>query len=210
MKIKCKVFAILSSFLMLTAPLSVHAADVKGDANGDGKLNIRDAAFIASCLANNYGLRAASDYNGDGKIDVRDAAAIGRDLAVASVPTKEEIILNIVNAERAKAGVAPLVLNETMNKAAALRAKEIITLFSHTRPNGTLCFTVYGEFNISYNTAGENIAAGNSGAYDTAQQWINSQGHYENMIKAEYTEMGVGYAYSSSSEYGHYWVQLFR
>ncbi len=210
MKIKRKIFAVLTTILMITVPFSVDAADVKGDANGDGKLSIRDAAFIASCLAKNNELSQAADYNGDGMINVRDAAAIGRDLAVASAPSREEIILNIVNEERAKLGVAPLVLNTTMNEAAALRAQEITTLFSHTRPDGSSCFTVYSEFNISYNTAGENIAAGNSKASDTAQQWIDSPLHYENMTDPDFTEMGIGYAYSSSSQYGHYWVQIFR
>ncbi len=210
MKFKRKLFATLTAILMIIAPFSVNATTVKGDANGDGKLNIRDAAFIASCLANNRGLSLAADYNDDGEINVRDAASIGRDLATASAPSREEIILDIVNEERAKLGVAPLVLNATMNKAAALRAQEITTLFSHTRPDGTDCFTVYSEFNISYRTAGENIAAGNSTAAATAQQWINSQGHYENMIDPNYTEMGVGYAYSANSQYGHYWVQIFR
>ncbi|MGN1481394.1 dockerin type I repeat-containing protein [Porcipelethomonas sp.] len=57
--------------------------DGKGDANGDGKLNVRDAAFIARALSLGEGdtLPENADYNEDGVVNVRDAAAIARDLA---------------------------------------------------------------------------------------------------------------------------------
>lgn len=56
---------------------------ITGDANGDGKLNVRDAAFIASSLAAGKGndLPLAADFNEDGKKNVRDAAAIASYLA---------------------------------------------------------------------------------------------------------------------------------
>ena len=56
---------------------------VNGDANNDGKLNVRDAAYIAKMLAmgKTDELPTTSDFNGDGKINVRDAAAIAKYLA---------------------------------------------------------------------------------------------------------------------------------
>ena len=56
---------------------------VIGDANGDGKLNVRDAAYIAKMLAQGKSkdLPTNSDFNGDGKVNVRDAAAIAKHLA---------------------------------------------------------------------------------------------------------------------------------
>ncbi|MGN0613676.1 MAG: dockerin type I repeat-containing protein, partial [Porcipelethomonas sp.] len=56
---------------------------VIGDANQDGKLNVRDAAFIAQKLAQGKSgeLPKAADYNEDGNINVRDAAAIAKFLA---------------------------------------------------------------------------------------------------------------------------------
>jgi|GEM_PF-5609764 len=57
--------------------------DGKGDANGDGKLTIRDAALIARSAAKGTlaDLPEAADYNGDGTVNARDAAAIARVLA---------------------------------------------------------------------------------------------------------------------------------
>ena len=52
-----------------------------GDANGDGKVNVRDCAYIAKMLAKGKGLPDKADYNLDGKKNVRDAAAIAKSLA---------------------------------------------------------------------------------------------------------------------------------
>ena len=62
---------------------SSSAAEVKGDANGDGKLDVRDAAFIAGEIAKGRGKELAlrGDINLDGKVDIRDAAAIVNHLA---------------------------------------------------------------------------------------------------------------------------------
>lgn len=116
-------------------------------------------------------------------------------------------VLNLVNAERAKVGVAPLRLADDLQDAAAIRAREIVEYFSHTRPDGSDCFTVMQR---KGRTWGENIAAGYGTAYETVDQWMNSQGHRENILNPNFRELGVGYAYEDYSTYHHYWVQLFR
>lgn len=54
-----------------------------GDANMDGITDIRDAAYIASKLAENDAgsLPESADYNEDGKINVRDASVLAKELA---------------------------------------------------------------------------------------------------------------------------------
>lgn len=116
-------------------------------------------------------------------------------------------VLNLVNAERAKVGAPPLTLAGDLQEEADIRAQEIVQLFSHTRPDGTDCFTVMRNRG---NTCGENIAAGYGSAAETVEQWMNSPGHRENILKPAYRELGVGYAYEDYSTYHHYWVQLFR
>ena len=58
-------------------------ARLAGDANLDGKVDVRDCAYIARMLAKGQGdkLPDNADFNDDGKTDVRDAAAIARYLA---------------------------------------------------------------------------------------------------------------------------------
>lgn len=119
-------------------------------------------------------------------------------------------VLRLVNEERAKVGAAPLTLNETLVDAAMLRAEEISGYFSHTRPDGTDCFSVLEQYGLDYSYVGENIAAGSRKPSGTMEQWINSQGHYDNIINSRFTEIGIGYVYVPGSEYGYYWVQLFR
>ena len=116
-------------------------------------------------------------------------------------------VLRLVNIERAKVGAAPLRLADDLQYAANLRAREIVQAFSHTRPDGSDCFTVMRDRG---RTCGENIAAGHSSAAETVEQWMNSQGHRENILNPAFRELGVGYAYENNSLYHHYWVQLFR
>lgn len=56
---------------------------VKGDANEDGRLTVRDCALIANKLSKGKvsELPSHTDFNSDGKINVRDAAAIAKSLA---------------------------------------------------------------------------------------------------------------------------------
>jgi len=116
-------------------------------------------------------------------------------------------VLTLVNAERAKVGAPPLKLADDLQQASAIRAREIIQTFSHTRPDGSGCFTVMKNRG---RTCGENIAAGNASAAETVEQWMNSDGHRENILNPAFTELGVGYAYEDYSTYHHYWIQLFR
>ena len=74
---------IVTTITTVTTTAEPQTGTVKGDANLDGKLNVRDAAYIARMLAakKQYVLSSSADFNGDGKINVRDAAAIAAYLA---------------------------------------------------------------------------------------------------------------------------------
>ena len=75
-----RIKAFLLSALMIGSVGTVSvSADLLGDANGDGVLNVRDCAMIARKLAEDKADELSpetADYNGDGIINVRDAAAI--------------------------------------------------------------------------------------------------------------------------------------
>ena len=131
---------------------------------------------------------------------------LGASQAYAEENFAEEV-LYLVNLERAKVGAAPLRLADDLQFAADIRAQEIVKLFSHTRPDGSDCFTAMENRG---RTCGENIAAGHSSAAETVEQWMNSDGHRENILNPNFRELGVGYAYEEYSTYHHYWVQLFR
>ena len=92
---------------------------------------------------------------------------------------------------------------------ADIRAKELTVLFSHTRPDGRDCFSIFGSKQGKI-YGGENIAAGSSTPEAVVNQWMSSPGHRENILNGKYRYLGVGYAYDGNSEYAHYWVQLFE
>ena len=96
--------------------------------------------------------------------------------------------------------------NKALQDAAMLRAKEISVKFSHTRPNGSSCFTVLSELGISYGTAGENIAAGYSSSQSVMEGWRSSSGHYQNIISSKFKKIGIGVNIINNQ---YYWVQIF-
>ena len=120
-------------------------------------------------------------------------------------------VVRLVNVERAKEGLAPLGTYDSLTRAAQIRAPEIVTLFSHDRPDGTKCYTAMDETGARAGayTYGENIAAGNATAAATVEQWMNSPGHRANILNKDFTHIGVGYQHDAGSTYGDYWVQMF-
>jgi len=86
--------------------------------------------------------------------------------------------------------------------AAQVRAKEIKTSFSHTRPDGRSCFTALDEAGASYMGAGENIAIGQRTPEQVVNDWMNSEGHRKNILNSNFKYIGVGVD-------GTAWTQLF-
>lgn len=116
-------------------------------------------------------------------------------------------VVELVNEERAKAGLSPVTLQKDVTKAAQVRATEIVQSFSHTRPNGSSFSTALQEAGVSYRGSGENIAWGQKTPEQVMEGWMNSAGHRTNILNAKYTSIGVGYYQNASGV--NYWTQLF-
>lgn len=127
-----------------------------------------------------------------------------------TVPTEHAFIrqvVDLVNAERAKEGLAPLTINTKVQAAAQVRARECEQSFSHTRPNGSSFATALKEQNVSYRSAGENIAWGQRSPEEVMKGWMNSPGHRANIMNPNFTTIGVGYYQNANGT--NYWCQLF-
>lgn len=111
-----------------------------------------------------------------------------------------------LNADRVANNLPPLAVNATLQRVATKRAQEVSVLFSHTRPDGSSCFTAFDEFGASYGFAGENIASGYMSAEDVELAWMNSPGHRENILRPEFRQVGIG-IYSDGNVL--HWVQNF-
>lgn len=119
-----------------------------------------------------------------------------------STQSDAQKVVDLVNEARAAQGLSPLVLDSALTACADIRAVEIGTSFSHTRPDGRSCFTVLSDNGYSYRKAGENIASGYRSPESVVNGWLNSPGHRANILSAEFGRIGVGID-------GNDWVQLF-
>ena len=109
-------------------------------------------------------------------------------------------VISQVNAERAKAGLSPLSVSAELTGAACVRAREIVSQFSHTRPDGSSWSTV------SAAASGENIAKGQNTADRVMAAWMSSEGHRANILRESFGSIGVC---ALKVDGVIYWVQLF-
>ncbi|MBR6888052.1 MAG: hypothetical protein IKN16_06355 [Selenomonadaceae bacterium] len=117
-------------------------------------------------------------------------------------------VLKLTNQEREDNGLAPLTLSEGLMDSSSIRATEIVEVPTHTRPNGSSCFTAIKK---SYTRTGENIAGGEKYSLpeEVVAAWMGSTGHRANILNKNFIKLGVGYHYDSDSKFKAHWVQMF-
>lgn len=118
-------------------------------------------------------------------------------------------VVRLVNVERTKRGLSELTFNSELSNVATIKSQDMINknYFSHTSPTYGSPFDMMKQFNISYKSAGENIAMGQKTPAEVVTAWMNSQGHRENILSTKFTEIGVGVAQNSNGTL--YWTQMF-
>ncbi len=119
-------------------------------------------------------------------------------------------VVMLVNKERASNGLQSLALDSQLAKLAQMKAEDMAKngYFSHTSPTYGSAFDMMKTYGVSYKTAGENIAKGQKTAQSVMNGWMNSSGHRANILKSDYTKIGVGYAKASDGT--TCWVQIFK
>lgn len=123
----------------------------------------------------------------------------------APAPTKYEVgppdaqeLLELVNAERVRVGVAPLVIDERLNQSAQAKADDMAknNYFDHVDAAGKHGYEYAYEYNAECMTASENIYWGRT--TNTTQGalnwWMNSKPHHDAILNSEYTLTGFGIA----------------
>lgn len=132
----------------------------------------------------------------------------------------ERQIVDLVNEEREANDLEPLLFSGTLRTAARVRSKELLLNdhFAHTRPDGRGWETVFSDaVPMAYRMAGENLATVTMEkgykaftARDWMQLWLESPTHYENIIRPEFTHIGVGVYFEwRDNVYVAYATQLF-
>ncbi len=121
----------------------------------------------------------------------------------------EHQVIQLVNQERAKNGLKALRPNWELSRVARHKSQDMRDkhYFSHTSPTYGSPFDMMKAYRIGYSYAGENIAMGQTTAWQVMQGWMNSTGHRQNILNPNFTEIGVGYAEGGTGKY--YWTQMF-
>ena len=121
-----------------------------------------------------------------------------------STSTYADQVVQLVNQERAKAGLKPLVSDRALAAMALDKAKDMYhnRYFSHYSPTYGSPFDMMSSYGIQYRYAGENIAMGQRTPQEVMNAWMNSPGHRQNILNPNYTKIGVAY-------YKGEWVQEF-
>lgn len=130
-----------------------------------------------------------------------------------SLDAEEQRFLELLNQHRASNGRAPVVACTSLNRAAQLHSEDMRdqNYFDHTgldgsSPSSRSCDACFES--CTSTGMGENIAAGNSDAESTFDQWVNSSGHNANMLRESYVVVGLGRA-TDGGRYGTYWTNVF-
>ena len=124
----------------------------------------------------------------------------------SSVTAFENEVIRLVNEIRVKNGLSALNTNWELSRIARYKSQDMVSnrYFSHTSPTYGSPFQMIKSFGLAYQSAGENIAYGQTTPQAVVNAWMNSSGHRANILNSSYKQIGVGYVAN-----GHYWTQLF-
>ena len=124
----------------------------------------------------------------------------------SSVSAYENEVIRLVNEIRTQYGLKTLEADWQLSRVARYKSQDMKDkhYFSHTSPTYGSPFDMMKAFGLSYRSAGENIAMGQTTPQAVVNAWMNSSGHRANILNASFTKIGVGYVAS-----GHYWTQMF-
>ena len=132
---------------------------------------------------------------------------------VLNIPKNDTTVLNyenevirLVNEIRVKNGLNTLTADWELSRVARYKSQDMKdnNYFSHNSPIYGSPFDMIKNFGISYRSAAENIAKGQTTPQAVMSGWMNSSGHRANILNSSYKKIGVGYVAS-----GNYWTQMF-
>jgi len=120
----------------------------------------------------------------------------------------ESQMVGLVNAERAKVGLPALIVDPALTRLARMKSADMVALnyFGHISPTYGSPFDMMRANGITYRAAGENLAAATNLAL-AFDGLMRSAGHRANILRAEFTHIGIGVV--PGGPYGITFTQLF-
>jgi len=116
-------------------------------------------------------------------------------------------IISLINAERANAGLQTLTFNTEMAAFAQSHAEDMAfnNFLSHDGSDGSFGERMagYGMTHSGFFIGGEILAIGTP--QNAMDQWRRDE-HWDYVLGGHYTQIGVGYAHNSCSDFGGYFT----
>ncbi|MET7729783.1 CAP domain-containing protein [Streptomyces sp. NPDC005402] len=175
--------------------------------------------FVEYCLRTEQPRRTLHDpafshvglaHTADGRSgDTYWTALWARPLTPAALTRTVDEVVGLTNRERARAGLRPLGVDPLLARAAQAYSTDMAVraFYSHTSPEGTQPWDRAAAAGSTRRSIGENIACGQRSATEVVEGWMNSPGHRANILKPDFTHIGIGFAGGGPA--GTYWTQLF-
>ncbi|MFD5465349.1 CAP domain-containing protein [Kitasatospora sp. NPDC127059] len=117
-------------------------------------------------------------------------------------------VVDLVNAERAKAGCGPVGADPRLASAAQSHSDDMAdrNYFDHASPEGYHADHRIEAVGYRWSTWGENIARGQKDPAAVMESWMNSPGHRANILNCAFKQLGVGVRTGAD---GPWWTQVF-
>jgi uncharacterized protein YkwD len=147
-------------------------------------------------------VRGMDEGAGEIWIDDEAIALAGSAASTQAAQDACRAVLGLMNQRRVAQGLAEMAWSDALANAAQVRANEITTSFSHTRPNGSAFWTV--DSNVQY---GENLAKLYQSADSVFTAWMNSPTHAANIMDGGYKTVGIAICQTGDGSW--YWAQEF-
>ena len=105
-------------------------------------------------------------------------------------------VFSLTNSERTDEGVAPLTRNSKLDRAAQMKAEDMAEkgYYAHVSPEGLTPMHWVDRAGYSYLMVGENLVVNRDSAREVVDAFMGSSGHRTNILRSDFTEIGVGVA----------------
>jgi hypothetical protein len=106
------------------------------------------------------------------------------------------VLTDLTNGDRAAANLSTLRNDPKLAEAAQLAANDMAAkgYFAHVSPDGKNPWYWLGQVGYQYSYSGQNLAVDFTDSQDVEQAWLNSPTHRANIMKAQYTNLGIAVA----------------
>ncbi len=111
-----------------------------------------------------------------------------------SIGSLEYGILAEINSQRTDAGETDLTISGKLSGIAYLRAKEVVTSWSHTRPDGRDYTSALSDYGYGYGAVAElMVSASGSGSVEAVMnKWMGADSHSGKLLSGSFSKVGIG------------------